>query len=292
MKKALIIGSTVVDVTIRVDRLPEREGDANARMQKMRLGGCACNIANMFRLLGVPYDLASPVGTGIYADFVREELQKRGMHALFTSDEENGCCYCIVDRAGDRTFLSVHGAEYQFRRGWLDGLNAEDYALGYCCGLEIEEEGGEHIIRFFEEHPELTFCYAPGVRLANIPQERTERLLALHPMLHLNLREARTLLDKDGSMQECAEALYQRTQNMVVITDGGNGSCVRYDRGYYQCPAEALEEIVDGTGAGDAHCGTFLACVLRGDDPVSALQYASQIGAAVCGMEGAMLDTL
>ena len=292
MKKALIIGSAVVDVTIRVDRLPGHEGDANARTQKMRLGGCACNTANMFRLLNVPYDLASPIGTGIYADFVREELSKRGMHALFTSNEENGCCYCIVDSTGDRTFLSVHGAEYMFRKGWLEGLAAGDYALGYCCGLEIEEEGGEHIIRFFEDHPDLPFCFAPGVRLAKIPEERTARLLALHPILHLNLREARTLLGTDGNMQACADALYARTQNMVVMTDGANGSCIRYEKGYYECPAEKLDRVVDGTGAGDAHCGTFLACILRGDDPAAALQYASLIGAKVCTVEGAMLDTL
>lgn len=292
MKKALIIGSAVVDVTIRVDHLPGLEGDVNTRTQMMRLGGCACNVANMFRLLEVPYDLAAPVGTGVYGDLVRQELQKKHMHALFDTPEEDGCCYCIVDKDGNRTFLSVHGAEYRLHKEMLDTLNVSDYALAYCCGLEIEEETGENIIRFFETHPELPFCYAPGVRTELIPRKKHDRLLALHPMLHLNLREAQALLGETGDLRTCAEHLHERTGNTVVITDGREGSCVCDHDGYVFCSAEKLDAVLDSNGAGDAHCGTFLACILRGDSPEEALKQASSIGAKLCTVEGAMLETL
>ena len=41
MTAALIIGSTVCDVMIYLDRLPSREGDAHIDHQQWSVGGCA-----------------------------------------------------------------------------------------------------------------------------------------------------------------------------------------------------------------------------------------------------------
>ena len=40
MTAALIIGSTVCDVMIYLDRLPSREGDAHIDHQQWSVGGC------------------------------------------------------------------------------------------------------------------------------------------------------------------------------------------------------------------------------------------------------------
>ena len=77
MKKALIIGSTVVDVIVNlVDSLPRTGEDVHVRSQHMSLGGCAYNVSDSVRHFRVPYILFSPVGTGVYGYFVREELKK------------------------------------------------------------------------------------------------------------------------------------------------------------------------------------------------------------------------
>lgn len=78
MKKALIIGSTVVDVIVNlVDSLPRTGEDVHVRSQHMSLGGCAYNVSDSVRHFQVPYILFSPVGTGVYGYFVREELKKK-----------------------------------------------------------------------------------------------------------------------------------------------------------------------------------------------------------------------
>ena len=291
MKKALIIGSAVADITIRVDHLPALEEDVNPYSQSMQLGGCACNVSHMFELFKVPYTLAAPVGKGIYGDFVRKELQKRQIPILFESEEENGCCYCIVDKEGRRTFMALHGAEYRFKAEWYASLDAAGYGMAYCTGFEVQENSGDYIVDFLAAHPELPFCYAPGTQIASVDHCRQERLLDLHPLLHLNLREARDYLHCGGDIRNCAERLFARTQNTVILTDGAN-SCLLYDgKGFIEQEAFPVN-VVDSTGAGDSHIGTYLALICAGKEKKEALREAARIGAKVCEVHGPVLEEL
>ena len=88
MKKVLVIGSTVVDIIVQLeDRLPKTGEDVHVLSQRMSLGGCAYNVSDSIRHFQVPYILFSPIGTGVYGSFVRQELANRGIstpipHAL------------------------------------------------------------------------------------------------------------------------------------------------------------------------------------------------------------------
>ena len=55
MKQALIIGSTVADVTVRLPHLPVTGEDVIVESQSMSLGGCAYNVSEILRQSGVPY---------------------------------------------------------------------------------------------------------------------------------------------------------------------------------------------------------------------------------------------
>ncbi|MFQ7536076.1 MAG: carbohydrate kinase family protein [Clostridium sp.] len=118
------IGSSVADVIIRIPHLPVRQEDINIESQTLSLGGCAFNAAWMCRLLGGDPLFFSPVGTGIYGDFVRRQLQEHRIDILLESKEENGCCFCLVESDGERTFLSHHGAEYRFQKEWFSLLDS------------------------------------------------------------------------------------------------------------------------------------------------------------------------
>ena len=128
--KTLILGSTVVDVILRLPRLPRSQESCNIYHQELRLGGCAFNASEALRRFGADYTLFSPVGGGVYGDYVRRELGKLGVASPIPAPEsENGCCYCFVEEGGERTFISYHGAEYRFEKPWFDALNAADYGV-------------------------------------------------------------------------------------------------------------------------------------------------------------------
>lgn len=196
MKRLLIIGSTCVDVILRLDHLPTTGEDMHPT-QRFAMGGCAYNVAQVPKAYDVDLTFVTPMGDhGVFSDFVRSHLANAGFRGPITvPDSENGCCYCLVEQSGERTFLSVHGIEYSFHADYMKNFAEEHFDYTYICGLEVEEPTGEELIAWLEAHPEIagTVVYAPGPRGIAVAAERTARLFALHPILHLNEQETLAL---------------------------------------------------------------------------------------------------
>ncbi len=290
MKPALIIGSTCADVIIRVDHLPKSQEDLHIVSQTMSPGGCAYNVSNMLRLLNVPHTFITPVGGGLYGDFVARELTRARIPIhISLPEQENGCCYCLVEANGERTFLSFHGAEYTFRKSWMSPFPAAAYDLAYVCGMEIEEPTGEELIEYLEENPSLRVFYAPGPRVAGIGREKNDRLLALRPILHLNEAEALAWTG-ENSREKAAARLHAATGNAVILTLGGDGAyCVEADGYAWLVPPAPAPRITDTIGAGDAHAGTVLSCLTMDMPLYEAVVCANRAAAAVLGVSGACL---
>lgn len=290
MKKVLVIGSTVVDVIINlVDHLPRTGEDVHIRSQHMSLGGCAYNVSDSIRHFQVPYTLFSPVGTGAYGDFIREELRKRNISSpIPTPDLDNGCCYCFVESTGERTFISYHGAEYLFRKEWFDLVPLDEIDTVYICGLEIEEVTGIAIIEFLEKHPELKIFFAPGPRLTIINPALVERLYRLSPVLHLNETEALEASGK-STVTEAAAYLYAKTHSTVIVTLGEKGCFYYNGTESEQIPAVPATQV-DTIGAGDSHIGSVIACLKRGDSLPQAIRKANRVSSQVVGTSGALLS--
>lgn len=289
MKKVLVIGSTVADIIIRLDKIPTTGGDVNVRWQKMSMGGCAFNVSQAISYFGVPYLLFSPIGTGIYADYIRKEIADMDVkRAELNPDEPNGCCYCLVEDGGERTFICEHGAEYRFKEEWCKNLNIDEFSCAYICGLEMEEETGDIIIDFLKK-TELSVYFAPGPRITELADYKIKKIFSLRPILHVNKREA-TSFTGINSIRGAAEKLMALTNNTVIITDGDKGSyCLSCDDGtWYEVPAFKAE-VVDTIGAGDSHIGTFIAQRQLGKGIAEALKEANRISSLIVQKEGARL---
>ena len=295
MKKLLVIGSTVVDVIIPIHHLPRTAEDVNVYEQRLAMGGCAYNAWSMLRHFGVPAILFSPVGTGVYGDFVRTGLAAQGASSpIPTPQRENGCCYCFVEKGGERTFVSVRGAEYAFRREWFDGLDLSDVDGAYLCGLEVEDPSGGCIIDFLEDHRELRVYFAPGPRIRHLQRDRLERILDLHPVLHLNEEEAvSAAADLTGvttsDAAEAAAALRRRTGGAVIVTLGERGCLYDTAEGVGWVPG-VRARVTDTIGAGDSHIGTVMARLQQGASMEQALRAANYVSAAVVSVQGARLE--
>ena len=289
MKKVLVIGSTVADIIIRLDKIPTTGGDVNVRWQKMSMGGCAFNVSQAISYFGVPYLLFSPIGTGIYADYIRKEIADMDVkRAELNPDEPNGCCYCLVEDGGERTFICEHGAEYRFKEEWCKNLNIDEFSCAYICGLEMEEETGDIIIDFLKK-TELSVYFAPGPRITELADYKIKKIFSLRLILHVNKREA-TSFTGINSIRGAAEKLMALTNNTVIITDGDKGSyCLSCDDGtWYEVPAFKAE-VVDTIGAGDSHIGTFIAQRQLGKGIAEALKEANRISSLIVQKEGARL---
>ncbi|MBQ8162411.1 MAG: carbohydrate kinase family protein [Clostridia bacterium] len=292
MGRVLVLGSTCVDVIIQLDHLPVTEEDMHPHHQSFRIGGCAYNVADVLGLAGADVTFVTPVGMkGMFGPFVDRELRgKPWVHPVLLEDQENGCCYCLVEKDGERTFLSLHGAEYLFDGAWIQGEGLEnlrpDYT--YVCGLEVEERTGDELIRFLETHPCGQVFYAPGPRGSRISQERTCRMLKLHPILHLSEREAAEM-GHMPSLRESMQALQDMTENTVIATMGHEGAMILEKGAFTHVPGYPAEHVVDTIGAGDAHAGGVLAGLSKGMSMAEAVEAANRISSMVVQVEGASL---
>lgn len=315
MKKILVIGSTVADIIINLDVLPTTAQDVHVKSQTMSLGGCAHNVADMIRHFGVPFTLFSPVGTGLYGDFVRRQLAAKGLASpMPTPDMANGCCYCFVEESGERTFIVDHGAEYLFYKEWFDQLKVDKLRCAYICGLEIEEKTGGTVVDFLEESG-LPVFYGPGPRICLIDPALMERIFALHPVMHLNEDEICRYTGCD-TIQAAAEALYARTGNTMIITNGANGAyyygaagdygigsavsdccesshnsgCVDAGPKLVHVPPVPVSHVVDTIGAGDGHCGAVMAGLAMGLSMYEAITKANAASALIVSNKGGVLS--
>ena len=314
MKRLLIIGSTCVDVILRLDHLPTTGEDMHP-VQRFAMGGCAFNVAQVPKAYDVDLRFVTPIGDhGVFSDFVRAHLGNAGFRGPITvPDSENGCCYCLVERSGERTFLSVHGVEYSFHAEYMDAFAGERFDYTYICGLEVEETTGGELVAWLEEHPDIagTVVYAPGPRGIEVDANRTDRILALHPILHLNEQEAQslagisdsgdhvltgmsdsensTLAGMSGSENHvlaAAQALHAKTGNMVIVTCGADGVLwISADGSVHGAPS-VPSTVVDTIGAGDSHCGAVLTGLTLGWSEDDTMRFANQIASEVVAQEG------
>lgn len=286
MKKVLVIGSSVCDVIINIQRIPQQGEDENIISQSFQMGGCAFNVASMLQYFDIPFDLFSPIGKGIYGEFVKKHFINENIPIMIETNQDNGCCYCLVDESGERTFICEHKAEYIFEKEWFQYLQPKDYQYVYICGLEIEEQTGQYIIEFLEQNPHLQVVFAPSPRICKIHPEKMERIFALHPIIHLNQQEILQYTHHD-SIENAAIDLYTHTHQIVIVTLGDKG-CYYYDGNHHYVSGYQVQ-VVDTIGAGDSHIGTILAMLYQGKTLNECMIKANQIASIVVSQKGARL---
>ena len=289
MNQTLVIGSSVVDVIVNIPHLPKTGEDVHITTQSRSLGGCAHLTSDILRHFGVPYSLCTAIGGDIYGSFVLEQLRARGVEIyVHRPEEENGCCYCMVEDGGERTFIVDHGIEYTFYESYLENIHTESIDSVYICGLEIEEYTGMNIIEYLEKYPEYQVYFAPGPRIMQIPSERIERVLMLSPVVHLNEQEI-LAFTKAETIEAGARLLNQKTNRPVVVTLGSRGAyCFDGTEDFYAPVMKAV--VKDTIGAGDSHIGTIIAARRFGLSFGEAILAANYISAAVVAKKGGLLE--
>jgi sugar/nucleoside kinase (ribokinase family) len=264
MKKILLIGSVCADVMLYVDHLPAKEEDVNVRKMEMRAGGCACNAAAALQKEAVPFDLVYPLGTGLYGEAVRKMMKEKGWPAWYESKEQNGACFCLIDGEGNRTFLAVHGAEYHFPEEMFAKIDLKEYGMAYISGIDLEENqdvlmAEVSLIRQYQ----IPLVYAVGPRPEKIPSSLQEKILQAGVIVHCSRPEAERLEAHLQGKGDPLVFLHGLTRQAVIISDGAEPVRFCDEAGKTgSVPCEKVKQV-NGTGAGDRHIGTIMACLMK-----------------------------
>lgn len=288
MKTTLFIGSVVLDMIVKLNHLPQLKEDINTESMEISIGGCAYNSCSIVDHYHLPTLLCSPIGTGKFSDLLEGLLKKENKKPFVKlKGIDNGCCLCLVNHEGERTFLCQHGAEYLFKKNWLKEIKPENLDFIYVCGLEIEDENGIEIIEYLEESNAKIF-FAPSSRIMHLQKDRMERILALKPILHLNEEEA---LAYTGSkkIEQAGRILLNKTNALVIITCGEKGSYfINQEKEGF---VEGVEtQVKDTIGAGDSHAGACIAGLKQNKNIEIILRDANYIASKVVSVSGSSLN--
>ena len=300
-------GQVVIDLTLRIEALPEPGGDVFADEAGMGLGG-GYNVLVAARRLGVETLFAGTLGRGPFSQAADAGLAAIGaVHVGARVDGDLGYCVAMTDARAERTFVSAAGAETRDPLDAFDRLEvgAEDvvYVSGYSLAHAANTAALERLVRRLVGSAGRTgdggggrssgggaaggrpgavlFDVSPMVGTA--PMESLEMVGTLDPIWSLNEREAGILAARlgldapDGDRAATAEALARRL-GPVLVRAGASGSWFASDDGLIRTPSVSVKPV-DTNGAGDAHSGVLAAALARGVALPVALRWANAAGA-------------
>ena len=296
-------GQVVIDLTLRIEAIPEPGSDVFADESAMAVGG-GFNVLAAARRLSVETLYAGPLGAGPFAEAARQALKEIGVdHIGPLAPGDQGYCVAITDARAERTFISTCGAETRGPVDAFDHLEVAGDDVVYLSGYSLADEASRTALerlagRLTEARTGCTALFDVSPMVGSVPMSSLERLGALGPIWSLNEREAGLLADRLGLRVEAGdhagvcEALSGRL-GTVLVRAGEQGSWFS-DGGETAHTPSIPVTPVDTNGAGDAHSGVLAAALARGVDLPSALRWANVAGAltttrfgpATCPSEG------
>lgn len=263
--KTLVLGAAIVDIIMKIPKLPKSGEDVLCTERKLTVGGCAYNVANILRGFNVDHDLFVPIGSGMYADIIRKRLSEDGYDVLISDSEmDNGYCLCLVEDDGERTFITVKGIEGLHKKEWFNSLNMSEYENIYVAGYQVCEDKDDIIANWLIEQKDKNIFFAPGPVINDIDKNTMKKIFSTNPILHLNEKEALDFTKKDN-VEESILSLYELTKNIVFVTVGERGTVFYDGKEIVYIKGESVN-VVDTIGAGDSHIGAIISAYSLGGD--------------------------
>ena len=288
MGRVIHTGQVVIDLTLRIEAIPEPGGDVFADESSMAVGG-GFNVLAAARRMGVETLYAGPLGEGPFAEAARRALEEIGVdHVGPVAPGDQGYCVAMTDARAERTFISTCGAETRGPVDAFDHLEVSGDDVVYLSGYSLADEASRTALerlagRLTKARAGCTALFDVSPMVGSVPMSSLERLGALGPVWSLNEREAGLLADRlelrveAGDHAGVCEALSGRL-GTVLVRAGEQGSWFSDGGAALHTPSIPVTPV-DTNGAGDAHSGVLAAALARGIDLTTALRWANVAGA-------------
>lgn len=262
-----VVGAAVIDVIADAYALPWRGCDIELQQQSVNIGGCALNIAVALKRLGVQADNALPIGQGVWADIIRNNLAKEGLASKIDGvTGDNGWCLALVEPDGERTFMSFSGVENQWNADWLARLTVAPGSLVSLSGYQLSSPCGELLVNWLEGLPDVTPFIDFGPRIADIPARLMDRIMACKPIVSLNRQEAEIAAERfnlSAKTQALGHAWIEKFNAPLIVRHDKDGAWY-FSQQEQGLAAPFPTNVVDTIGAGDSHAGGMLAGLASG----------------------------
>lgn len=277
MKKIGVIGSFVVDLTARTERLPQPGETVKGISFKAGAGGKGSNQAIAAARAGAKLRFSTKIGTDSFSQFCLDAIGKEeniDSSRIFKT-EEHGTGTALIsvsEVTGQNEIVVVPGASSAFDEKDIESLDSLLDGLDYLLlQLEINDDATEALIRK---------AYSKGIKIILNPAPAYNIASELYPMLYAvtpNETEAAFLTQLPCTCESEEKAIADHFHSLgvenVIVTIGKNGIFYSGEGGERRIPNYDLKPV-DTTGAGDAFNGGLLAYLGKGFSLLEAARHA------------------
>jgi len=283
------LDTVMLDVVAMIDTLPTRGNDAEV-LERLVTPGGGFNVMSAARRQGMEVTYAGQLGSGPFADIAKKALVAEGIQLSVPTNEsvDLGLCFVLVEKGGERTFVTSPGAE--------GTLSLQDLAV-------IDVKPGDYVFvsGYNFVYPDIcatsaawlqgitkdaVVIFDPGPRGSDIPSDVLSALLARCNWLVCNEPEAMSLT-KTNSLDAAVEQLSKLNVQAGVIVRVAERGCILLQAGKEPEVIPGFSaNVVDTTGAGDTHGGVFIAELAKGTVVAEALTRANAACAIAIGKLG------
>ena len=280
MRKIVVIGSSNVDLLMKMDHLPEKGETVTDAEFFQVYGGKGANQAVAAARAGGNVAFVNCVGEDAYTPQMVQNYINDGVDTRFVFHEQgvaSGHALIMIGGAGMNYLSVAPGANYKLTPAKIDqAMSVIEEAAMIVMQYEITEETIKHVIDIANQKgiPVLWNCApARSFDLTYIPKIN---------ILVLNEVEAGFLagiqVENEADAEKAANILIKKGVEKVIITLGSQGAFVMTKTEKVSVPAFKVEAI-DTTAAGDTFCGAFAVALVEGKPLKAALQFASAAAA-------------
>lgn len=281
-----VVGSLNMDFSATLDRFPRAGETVKAKSSLISCGGKGANQAAAVGRLGGKCVMIGKVGNDEFGARMTENLASFGVDTRYVSkaDSPSGTAQIWVSRGNNRIVVSG-GANLMLTSGDIDeGLKEAKSGDVLIAQLEVPHDTVSHALKVGRRKGMITILNpAPALPLSAedyensdviIPNEtETEILTGVSPDCEVNLALAAKKLKDMGARN-------------IVFTLGNVGSAVIVGNNITLIPARKVK-AVDTTAAGDTFVGGLAVRLGKGDDLISAAEFATYASAIKVTRKGA-----
>ncbi len=268
------VGPALVDRICRIDRYPERGGQAIVRESIKQAGGAAANTIYGLASFGEKCSFYTTLGEDADADFFVSSLEKTGVRVTWrVTHPETGRVDIYVDGEGERTFF-VHPNAAGNVENLESLIDCYSGRLFYLDPFPARNSFDEHVKIASKSRKAGSFnVLNPGYPYSSAGFERLSNLLRFIDIVIMSRPEFEMLgVDPEKIL---------KFVRILVVTEGEKGSRAYVEGRVYHVPAFRVDKVnvVDTTGAGDAFAAGFLKAMLEGYGVESCLKAGNFVAA-------------
>ena len=288
MKKALVIGSLNMDMTVKVEELPKLGETIFGDDFYESCGGKGANQAVAISKLGMETEMIGMVGKDSQGEKLIQNLNKYGIKSdnIIKSDDLTGRAIITVDKKGDNNIIVIPGSNFKITKEHIqkkqDVIASSDVVI---LQNEIPFDTVEFSLLKAKELGKITiFNPAPARQLSEKIFQNTDYLI-------LNETEMEEIFGIGINDKVYIGRIFHKKKECgirnIILTLGDNGS-VLFSEDDNIKKYDAYEvKAVDTTAAGDSFIGAFTMKICETGDADKAIKYATAVSAIVVTRQGA-----